>query len=69
VIETQNKQLSLWGGLVCTYCREKKIASLNIADIHKLNLFNNKEINRKVLPELAQKIFDFIVSVGIIINK
>jgi hypothetical protein len=64
VAETQHKQLALWGALVCTYCREKKKTSLDISKIDGLDLFNNKAINRKVLPELAQKIFDHIVLTG-----
>ncbi len=42
--ETRSKQLSAWRGIVLDYCQRKGLSVVDVKEIEKSELFNNKDI-------------------------
>ncbi|KAG9396154.1 ESCRT-II complex vps25 subunit [Carpediemonas membranifera] len=63
-LETQTKQLEMWGSLVQSYCRFNKITHFPVGDMLSNDLFHNKSISRQVTIDMARAIIDFMVSHG-----
>eukprot|EP00879_Flechtneria_rotunda_P003381 GHRR01003609.1.p1 GENE.GHRR01003609.1~~GHRR01003609.1.p1 ORF type:complete len:179 (+),score=55.73 GHRR01003609.1:488-1024(+) len=62
VKETADKQSSLWGSLVLSYCKHHKVYILSPSEDNPL--WHNKNINRRLPPEAAVAFLDDLVTAG-----
>ena len=62
--DTKNKQIEAWCDLILSYCKQKRIYQIDLAEAQNTDLFNNKTIDRKCSIELLTIIFDELTKRG-----
>ncbi|KAI5103129.1 vacuolar protein-sorting-associated protein 25, partial [Silurus meridionalis] len=56
--ETRQKQLAAWCSLVLSYCRHRKLYTVDVLEVQESPMFNNKKIERKLSVEAIQVVFE-----------
>lgn len=56
--DTRAKQVEAWSDLILSYCKLNKLFQLSMADLQRLDLFNNKKIDRRCSVELADHVLN-----------
>lgn len=62
--DTKNKQIEAWCDLILSYCKQKRIYQIDLAEAQSTELFNNKNIDRKCSIELLAVIFNELTKRG-----
>ncbi|KAI2658886.1 Vacuolar protein-sorting-associated protein 25 [Labeo rohita] len=57
-VDTRQKQLAAWCSLVLSYCRHRKLYTLDVLEAQESPVFNNKKIERKLSVEAIQVVFE-----------
>jgi ESCRT-II complex subunit VPS25 len=60
--QTRSAQLSRWSSLVQSYCRHHHIFKLFLSDALDTPLFNNKALKRRLSPQDAKAVIDYMAS-------
>jgi ESCRT-II complex subunit VPS25 len=60
--QTRSAQLSQWSSLVQSYCRQYRIFKLSLLDALETALFNNARLKRRLSPEAARALIDYMAS-------
>lgn len=59
-LSTRDKQLKAWGRLVLDFCQFNRIYSIDLEEIAKSDLFNNRRLNRRLEESGIRAVFDFL---------
>jgi ESCRT-II complex subunit VPS25 len=62
--DTRAKQVEAWSDLILGYCKANKLYQLSSNDLQKLELFNNKKIDRRCSLELADAVLNALANRG-----
>uniref|UniRef100_A0AAR2K8N9 Vacuolar protein-sorting-associated protein 25 n=1 Tax=Pygocentrus nattereri TaxID=42514 RepID=A0AAR2K8N9_PYGNA len=57
-VDTRQKQLAAWCSLVLSYCRHRKLYTVDVLEVQESPVFNNKKIERKLSVEAIQVVFE-----------
>ncbi|XP_051530994.1 vacuolar protein-sorting-associated protein 25 [Myxocyprinus asiaticus] len=57
-VDTRQKQLAAWCSLVLSYCRHRKLYTLDVLEAQESPVFNNKKTERKLSVEAIQVVFE-----------
>uniref|UniRef100_A0A673GDH6 Vacuolar protein-sorting-associated protein 25 n=1 Tax=Sinocyclocheilus rhinocerous TaxID=307959 RepID=A0A673GDH6_9TELE len=57
-VDTRQKQLAAWCSLVLSFCRHRKLYTLDVLEAQESPVFNNKKIERKLSVEAIQVVFE-----------
>ncbi|TRZ00839.1 hypothetical protein DNTS_018960 [Danionella cerebrum] len=57
-VDTRQKQLAAWCSLVLSFCRHRKLYTLDVLEAQESPIFNNKKIERKLSVEAIQIVFE-----------
>ncbi|KAJ8264608.1 hypothetical protein GJAV_G00151240 [Gymnothorax javanicus] len=57
-VDTRQKQLAAWCSLTLSYCRHRKLYTLDVMEAQESPVFNNKKIERKLSMEAIQVVFE-----------
>ncbi|KAJ1552326.1 Vacuolar protein-sorting-associated protein 25, partial [Cladochytrium tenue] len=61
---TWQKQKELWGDVILSFCRARRVFVLDPSDALASPLFSNKLISRSVQPDVAVRLLDHLVANG-----
>lgn len=64
VLDTRNKQLSLWRDLILSYCEHNRIYTFALEETPNCPLFHNDSINRSLKTDETRQVFEFLCSEG-----
>ncbi|KAK3529205.1 hypothetical protein QTP70_021428 [Hemibagrus guttatus] len=57
-VDTRQKQLAAWCSLALSYCRNRKLYTMDVLEAQESPMFNNKKIERKLSVEAIQVVFE-----------
>ncbi|ORY29432.1 ESCRT-II complex, vps25 subunit [Rhizoclosmatium globosum] len=62
--ETWIRQRTLWIEIILSYCQSQRLFLVDLNELAKSPLFDNKTINRRVQREMIDELFAEIVAIG-----